>query len=74
MEEIDVAFTAFKCGRLKGADGLNSEHLIYRGDSLKLWLQKIFNAIVSPEEIPVSFKEGIVLSFLFITKKQRIPC
>ena len=36
VEEIVAAFIALKCGRSKGADGLNSEHLIYGGDSLKL--------------------------------------
>ena len=54
MEEIEATFIALKCGRSKGADGLNSEQL-------KLWLKKIFNAIVSLEEIPSSFKEGIVI-------------
>ena len=61
-----LSYIALKCGRSKVADGLNSEHLIlehliYGGDSLKLWLKKIFNAIVSLEEIPSSFKEGIVI-------------
>ena len=46
--------------RSKGADGLNSEHLIYGGPSLILWLKKIFNTIILLEEVPTCFKEGIV--------------
>ena len=36
VEEIEAAFIALKCGHSKGTDGLNSECLIYGGDSLKL--------------------------------------
>ena len=74
VEEIEATFIALKCGHSKGADGLNSEDLIYGGASLKLWLKKIFNAIVSLEEIPSSFKEGIVIPINFIREKERIPC
>ncbi len=42
VEEIEIAIKALKVGRSKGADGLNSEHLIYGGPSIPLWLKKIF--------------------------------
>ena len=69
MEEIEAAFIALKCGRSKRADGLNSEHLTYGGDSLKLWLKKIFNTIVSLErgsiDKPLTFDVGLIqLSFI----------
>ena len=60
VEEIEAAINTLKRGRSKGADGLNSEHLIYGGPSLILWLKKIFNTIILLEEVPTCFKEGIV--------------
>ena len=42
VEENEAAFIALKCGRSKGADGLNSEHLIYGGDSLKTLVKTDF--------------------------------
>ena len=60
-EEIEFALKALKLGRSKGTDGLKAEHLIYGGTSLILWLQKIFNSIVTLEEIPNCLKEGIIV-------------
>ena len=61
VEEIEGAIRTLKRGRSRGADGLNSEHLIYGGPIFMLWLKKIFNAIISLEEVPTCFKEGIVI-------------
>jgi len=44
-----------------GHDQLSPSHLSYSGPLFKNWICKNFNAIVSLEEIPPSFKEGIVL-------------
>ena len=57
----EIEFKALKLGRSKGTDGLKAEHLIYGGTSLILWLQKIFNSIITLEEIPDCLKEGIIV-------------
>ena len=61
VEEIEDALKVLKLGRSKGADGLNSEHLLYGGTAVTLWLKKIFNTIISLEEIPSCLKEGVVV-------------
>ena len=61
LEEIEAAVNTLKLGHSKGADGLNSEHLLYGGPTLMLWLMKIFNAIISLEEVPTCFKEGVII-------------
>ena len=61
VKEIEAAVSTLKRGCSKGADGLNSEHLIHGGPILTLWLRKIFNAIISLEEIPTCFKEGVIV-------------
>ena len=33
----------------------------FGGDTLKLWLKKIFNTIVSLEELPASLNEGLII-------------
>ena len=71
MEEIEAAFIALKCGCSKGADGLNSEHIIYGGDSLKLWLNRFSMLLFLLKKSCPSKK---ALSFLFIREKERIPC
>ena len=46
IEEMEGAVKRLKCG--KGGDaGLHPEHIKYGGHSLSLWLQRIFNAIIS---------------------------
>ena len=40
---------------------LQTEHIVYGGEVLKLWLKKIFNRIVTLEEVPSSLKEGVVI-------------
>ena len=58
---LNSRIKALKLGRSKGTDGLKAEHLIYGGTSLILWLQKIFNSIITLEEIPHCLKEGIIV-------------
>ena len=55
-DEVESALSFLKLGRSKGADGLNAEHLLYGGKTVVLWLRKIFNSIISLEEIPHCFK------------------
>ena len=61
VEEIEKALHTLKLGRSDGTDGLKSEHLLYGGYSLKLWLKKIFKAIIAHEFIPPCLKEGVVV-------------
>ena len=61
VKEIEAVVSTLKCGHSKGADILNSEHLIHGGPILMLWLRKIFNAIISLEEVPTCFKEGVII-------------
>ena len=61
VEEIEKALHILKLGRSDGTDGLKSEHLLYGGYSLKLWLKTIFNAIIAHESIPPCLKEGVVV-------------
>ena len=60
VEEVEVALRLLKLGRSKGADGLSAEHLIYGGTAIVLWLKKIFNRIISLEEVPSCLKEGVI--------------
>ena len=62
VEEVEVALRLLKLGRSKGADGLSAEHLIYGGTAIVLWLKKIFNRIISLEEVPSCLKEGVIQS------------
>jgi len=66
-EEIEAALKSMKKGKSGGADGLSPEHLAYGGETLKCWLRKVFNIILSLEEIPDCLKEGILIP---IYKKQ----
>ena len=61
VEEVETALKALKCGRSKGADGLSSEHLVFGGSTVVLWLMKIFNSITYFEEIPPCLKEGVII-------------
>jgi len=58
VEEIETAFHHHSSG---SHDQLSPSHLSYSGPLFKNWICKIFNAIVSLEEIPPSFRDGIVL-------------
>ena len=62
VEEVEVALRLLKLGWSKGADGLSAEHLIYGGTAIVLWLKKIFNRIISLEEVPSCLKEGVIQS------------
>ena len=61
VEEIEGALKALKLGKSGGNDSLDPEHIYFGGDTLKLWLKKIFNTIVSLEELPASLNEGLII-------------
>ena len=53
MEEIEGALKILKLGKSGGPDGLSPQHIVYGGEVLKiLWLKKIFNCILTLEEVP----------------------
>ena len=57
VEEIEAALLHLKKDSSGGHDQLSPRHLTHSG----LLFKKIFNAILSLEDIPPSFKEGIIL-------------
>ena len=61
IEEIELSLRTLKLGKSKGADGLMSEHLLYGGRPICLWLKRIFDTIISNEVIPACLKEGVVV-------------
>ncbi len=48
-------------GKSSGPDGVSPEHIKYGGESLKVWLKKVFNRILFLEEVPASMKDGLVI-------------
>ena len=61
IEEIELSLRTLKLGKSKGAYGLMSEHLLYGGRPICLWLKRIFDAIISNEVIPACLKAGVVV-------------
>ena len=60
ISEIRLAVKHLKCGKSAGPDGITAEHIKYGGLTVLRWLQKVFNRILSLEDIPPSLKEGII--------------
>ena len=65
--EIDLAVRRLRLGKSAGSDGVSTGHIKYGGKILKDWLEKIFNRILTLEEVPLCLKEGLVTP---IYKKQ----
>ena len=61
VEDIDGALKTLKLGKSGEIDSLDPEHIYYGGETLKLWLKKIFNRIISLEEITTSLNEGLII-------------
>ena len=61
IEEIGTALRKMKKRKSPGPDNLTAEHLLHGGEALANWLMKIFNKIVTLEEIPESLKSGIIV-------------
>ncbi len=60
IEEISTAIRKLKSGKAAGPDNLTAEHLKHGGLTIQKWLLKIFNRILSLEEIPPCLKQGII--------------
>ena len=58
LEEIECALKALKLGKSGGIDSLDPEHIWFGGETLRLWLKKIFNAL---EQIPTTLNEGLII-------------
>ena len=50
-----------KRGKSPGQDKIMAEHLLEGGDAVAVWLEKIFNAIVTLEALPDSLKSVFVI-------------
>ena len=61
IEEVESALKKLKTRRSGGADGLLAEHLKNGGPVLTVWLKRIFNTIIRLEQIPPSFKLGMIV-------------
>ena len=61
LEEIEGAVRALKLGKSGGSDSLDPEHMYYGGDTLKFWLKKVFNRILTLEQIPAALNEGLII-------------
>ena len=61
FEEIEGALNSLKLGRSGGMDCLDPEHIFYGGETLKLWLKKLFNRIIALEEIPTCLNERLII-------------
>ena len=52
-EKIKMAVRKIKSNRSGGADGLTAEHLKHGGPAVVVWLKRIFNLIISLEQVPL---------------------
>jgi exonuclease III len=59
--EILFAIKKLKSGTSAGLDGITPEHIKHGGPVLVEWLLKVFNRILTLEEIPNSLKEGMII-------------
>ena len=55
-EELEGVLKNFKKRKSAGPDGVTAEHIRYGGESLKVWILQVFNAIIISEDIPSCFK------------------
>jgi len=60
-EEIEMAVRKIKSNRSGGADGLTAEHLKHGGPAVVVWLKRIFNLIISLEQVPCCLKLGVIV-------------
>ena len=61
ITEVDHAICRLKSNSAGGPDSLSPRHLKYSGPLLRKWICNIFNAIISMEHIPFTFKYGIII-------------
>ena len=63
LEEIEGAVRALNLGKSGGSDSPDPEHMYYGGDTLKFWLKKVFNRILTLEQIPAALNEGLLIPY-----------
>ena len=61
IEEIDTAISKLQRGKACGQDGILPEHIIYGGANYRMWLLKVFNAIIDLEVVPPSLLRAIIV-------------
>ena len=61
VDGIEGVIKLLKRGKSSGPDGILSEHIIYGGLSLKLWLLKIFNNMVKFECMPECLNNATIV-------------
>ena len=61
FEEVQNVLRKLKRGKSPGQDKIMAEHLLESGDAVAVWLEKIFNAIVTLETLPDSLKSVFVI-------------
>ena len=59
--EVSECINSVKPHKASGPDAIEPERLIHSGESLKLHLTAVFNAIVVEEYIPKAFQLGMVI-------------
>ena len=59
-QDIDNAVKALKIGKSAGTDGVVGEFIKYGGNSLKVYLQKLFQKIIDTREVPQDWQRSRV--------------
>ena len=62
VEEVEQAIRRLKpANRFGGSDSLTPEHLKFWGPIFKNWLCQLFNHLLTFEQIPTVFKQGVII-------------
>ena len=61
IDEIESALKVLRLGKSCGINGLDCEHIVFGGETIKIWLKKIFSSILHFEQLSVCLKEGIIV-------------
>ena len=60
-EEVERVVKMLKRRKSSGPDGIQTEHIIYGGTAMILWLQRVFNHIIEFEQIPPCLNNAIIV-------------
>ena len=61
LEEVSECIDSLKVNKAAGPDDMEPEHLIYGGETLRVHLTAVFNAMVVERYVPEVFKLGMVI-------------
>ena len=61
LDEVSECISSLKQHKAAGPDAIEPEYLIYGGETQKVHLAALFNAIVAEEYIPEAFQLGMVI-------------